>query len=131
MLSFALAMMIQVAPVPDDVPNAPVGGPIADAIMERIEARMAANETTEATRYHGLRTLIEELRDRPQVDHSGLFPGIQEAIKEARAARQSTEQSVGPIREALQLLGQLVGGLSVLVVLLLIADVYRTFFRKT
>ena len=103
----------------------PVEGPLIDSIGARIEARLQSNEASNDTRYHGLRGIMEEIRDRPQADNSALFPRIGQAIEEIKASRAEHEKSVGPIREALQLLTKLVNGLCVLMMLSFLFSFYR------
>lgn len=89
-------------------------------------------EESESQRYHGLRGLLEQIRDRPELDTSGLFPRIAELRSDIKAVKDAqAEMGTGPIREALQMLTSLVYGLILLAGVLLMVDVYRTFFRKS
>ncbi len=118
----ALLIQFQVATPADDV----VGGP-----LETIREWMETREKTEDTRYHGMRSILEQIRDRPQqADASIVFPRISEAIQEIRQSRIESAKTVGPIREAIQMLTQLVSALILLAGVLLVVDVYRTFFRS-
>jgi hypothetical protein len=116
----AIALMMQTAPA-DDV----VGGP-----FESLREWMSERADTEDTRYHGIRSMLEQIRNKPDSDPTVLFPRINAAIDEIREARNETVASVGPIRDAIRMLTQLVYALIILAAVLLGVDVYRTFFRK-
>ena len=120
MLAIIFALLLQAEPVQ---------GPLIDSIAARIESRLEANEATSDTRYHGLRNMLQELRDRP-TDHTALFPLLNSLVKESKAAREEAVQTVGPIREAIQLLSQLVTGLIVLVVLSFAFSIYKQVTAK-
>lgn len=123
MLCLILAILLQIQPVPDPAPDA-FGGP-----LESLREWMAKRADTEDSRYHGIRSLLEQIKNRPEVDTSPLFPRINAAIDEIKLARSETAASVKPIREAIGMLTKLVYSLMMLAGMLLIVDVYRTFFR--
>lgn len=143
-----LALLLQVEPIPDPVPNGDVfTGPLEslrEAIVERLDKRAAEDKElmqglldrwkehdgTDAARYHGLRGLLEEIRNRELPDNAPLFPRFAELRADIKAAKEAQEMGTGPIREALGMLTQLVYALIILAGVLLLVDVYRTFFRK-
>jgi hypothetical protein len=87
-------------------------------------------EDHETQRYHGLRGLLEQIRDRPPADNNAWFPRIAELRADIQAVKESQELGTGPIREGLKMLTSLVYGLILLAVVLLGVDIYRTFFRR-
>jgi hypothetical protein len=124
MLNIILALLLQVQPIPDAAPDA-FGGP-----FESLREWMQKRSETEDVRYHGIRSMLEQIRNKPDSDPTVLFPRINAAIDEIREARNETVASVGPIRDAIRMLTQLVYALIILAAVLLGVDVYRTFFRK-
>lgn len=124
MLNIILALLLQVQPIPDLAPDA-FGGP-----LESIREWMTERADTEDVRYHGIRTMLEQIRNKPDSDPTVLFPRINAAIEEIKQTRNDTVASVGPIRDAIRMLTQLVYALIILAAVLLGVDVYRTFFRK-
>ena len=119
-----LALVLQVQPIADPAPDA-FGGP-----FESLREWMAKRADTEDVRYHGIRAMLEQIRNKPDSDPTVLFPRINAAIEEVRQARNETVASVGPIRDAIRMLTQLVYALIILAAVLLSVDIYRTFFRK-
>lgn len=101
--------------------NAQEFGKLRDLFKER--------ETNESVRYQGLRSLLQEIRDREQPDNSALFPRFAELRNDLKVIKEAQEMGTGPIREALQMLTNLVYGLILLAGVLLAVDMYRTFFR--
>ena len=137
----------------------PVGGPITDKLEKMVERfrsedkqemeglldrlrtqderlqeqytglldRLRERDTSEAARHQGILGLLKEIRDRePGGTDSRLFPNII-GIRADLAEMRST---TGPIREAIGMLTSLVYGLIILAGVLLLVDVYRTFFRR-
>lgn len=93
-------------------------GPFEDlrnAIVERLEKRSdeqaeqmqgllerwKEREGTDAARYHGLRGLLEEIRNRPQVDVEPLFPRLNAMLQELQAARKENlelRREIAPLK---------------------------------
>ena len=88
MFSLIIAILLQIQPIPDPVPNGDdvVGGPL-ESLIERFESRLNERNDTEDVRYHGLRSMLQELRDRPQSDATILFPRINDAIEHIQSVR--------------------------------------------
>jgi hypothetical protein len=95
--------------------------------MARITDWFKRRDDQDAERHKGILGILQELRDRsPGEGDSRIFPnviGIRADVAELRA-------TTGPIREAIGMLTKLVYAVIILAGVLLLVDVYRTFFRR-